>query len=147
MPLSEHEQALLEQLERALTADDPGLASRLRGGRIRGRQTLLIGAVVLAAGAAATVTGVATDQILLVVAGVVVMVGGAILELAALRAPVPSAASRRTVGVQRPTPARVGGSGRSARVLPLAPRAASSRRLMSRLEQRWESRRQQRRYY
>jgi hypothetical protein len=146
VPLSEHEQALLEQLERALTADDPGLASRLRGGRIRGRQTLVVGALVLALGAAATITGVVIGQIPLVVAGAVVMVAGAVVEFAVLRAPVP-AVSRRPVGVQRPTPARVGGSGRGARALPLAPRAASSRRLMSRIEQRWESRRQQRRYY
>ena len=31
MPLSEHEQRLLEQMERQLYADDPKLASTLRG--------------------------------------------------------------------------------------------------------------------
>ena len=35
MPLSEHEQRLLEQMERALYAEDPKLASTLRGADLR----------------------------------------------------------------------------------------------------------------
>ena len=35
MPLSEHEQRLLDQIERALYAEDPKLASTVRGGRLR----------------------------------------------------------------------------------------------------------------
>ena len=35
MPLSEHEQRLLEQIERALYAEDPKFASTVRGGRLR----------------------------------------------------------------------------------------------------------------
>ena len=37
MPLSEHEQRLLEQMERALYAEDPKFASALRGHDLRGR--------------------------------------------------------------------------------------------------------------
>ena len=37
MPLSEHEQRLLEQMERALYAEDPKFASALRGSDLRGR--------------------------------------------------------------------------------------------------------------
>ena len=37
MPLSEHEQRLLEQMERALYAEDPKFASALRGHVLRGR--------------------------------------------------------------------------------------------------------------
>lgn len=36
MPLSEHEQRLLAQMERALYEDDPKLATTLRGGRLTG---------------------------------------------------------------------------------------------------------------
>ena len=35
MPLSEHEQRLLEQIERALYAEDPKFASTVRGGKLR----------------------------------------------------------------------------------------------------------------
>ncbi len=146
MPLSEHEQALLEQLERALAADDPGLASRLKGGRIPSRPRLVIASALLALGLAAAITGIALDQVLVVVLGVVVAVGAGLGILAALRAPVPTDVRGRTVGAQRPAPAWVGARERSARVIPLAPRATSSRRFMTRLEQRWEARRDQRRY-
>ena len=37
MPLSEHEQRLLEQIERALYAEDPKFASNVRGARMRNR--------------------------------------------------------------------------------------------------------------
>ena len=37
MPLSEHEQRLLEQMERALYAEDPKFATALRGSDLRGR--------------------------------------------------------------------------------------------------------------
>ncbi|NUP29404.1 MAG: DUF3040 domain-containing protein, partial [Nocardia sp.] len=35
MPLSEHEQRMLEQIESALYAEDPKFASSVRGGRLR----------------------------------------------------------------------------------------------------------------
>ena len=35
MPLSEHEQRLLDQIERALYAEDPKFASNVRGARMR----------------------------------------------------------------------------------------------------------------
>lgn len=37
MPLSEHEQQLLDQIERALYAEDPKFASTVRGARLRRR--------------------------------------------------------------------------------------------------------------
>ena len=40
MPLSDHEQRLLEQLERALQDEDPKFASALQGSRLRGRLRL-----------------------------------------------------------------------------------------------------------
>jgi hypothetical protein len=59
VPLSEHEQRLLEQMERALYEDDPKLASTLRGSDVRRRQRrrfglaaigFLIGVALLLAG-------------------------------------------------------------------------------------------------
>ena len=46
MPLSEHEQRLLEQIERALVDDDPKFASTVRTGdrRLKARRTMQLGA-------------------------------------------------------------------------------------------------------
>ncbi|KZM73766.1 DUF3040 domain-containing protein [Nocardia terpenica] len=61
MPLSEHEQRMLEQIESALYAEDPKFASSVRGGRLRsatGRRRLqaaalfVLGLVLLIAGIA-----------------------------------------------------------------------------------------------
>lgn len=146
MPLSEREQALLEQLERALTADDPGLASRLRGGRVHARSRLVLAGAVIALGAAAVVVAAVRGNASLVVAGSVVVLAGGLLVVAVLRAPAP-AHVRGRVGVPRPTPARVGGPGRPARVSALPPRGRPRSAFMSRLEQRWEARRQGRRTF
>ena len=63
MPLSEHEQRLLEQMERALYAEDPKLASTLRGADLGpttvgasslGSLGFLVGVACLLAGVAAS---------------------------------------------------------------------------------------------
>jgi hypothetical protein len=78
MPLSEHEQRLLEQMERQLYADDPKLASTLRGsGRsLRSRHRLLLGIVGVASGLALLVAGVASQFWLGVVGFLVMLAGG-----------------------------------------------------------------------
>ena len=52
MPLSEHEQRLLDQIERALYAEDPKFVSTVRGGRLRKptRRRRLQGIAVFALG-------------------------------------------------------------------------------------------------
>ncbi|WP_336086007.1 DUF3040 domain-containing protein [Nocardia sp. SSK8] len=61
MPLSEHEQRMLEQIESALYAEDPKFASSVRGGRLRSTSSrrrlqaaalFAIGLVLLVAGLA-----------------------------------------------------------------------------------------------
>jgi hypothetical protein len=78
MPLSDHEQRLLEQMERQLYADDPKLASTLRGsGRsLRSRHRLLLGVLGVAGGMALLVAGAASQLWPLGVAGFLVMLGG-----------------------------------------------------------------------
>lgn len=77
MPLSEHEQRLLEQMERQLYADDPKLASTLRGsGRsLRSRHQVILGAIGIVVGLALLVAGVAAQWWPLGVAGFLVMLG------------------------------------------------------------------------
>jgi hypothetical protein len=61
MPLSEHEQRMLDQIESALYAEDPKFASSVRGGNMRTPSTRrrLQGAGLFLLGLAMLVTGVA----------------------------------------------------------------------------------------
>ena len=61
MPLSEHEQRMLDQIESALYAEDPKFASTVRGGRMRAASSrrrlqavalFVLGLVLLIAGVA-----------------------------------------------------------------------------------------------
>ena len=61
MPLSEHEQRLLDQIERALYAEDPKFASTVRGGRLRKptRRRRLQGVALFVVGLVLLVLGIA----------------------------------------------------------------------------------------
>ena len=61
MPLSEHEQRLLDQIERALYAEDPKFASTVRGGRLRKptRRRRLQGVALFVVGLVMLVLGIA----------------------------------------------------------------------------------------
>ena len=89
MPLSEHEQRLLEQIERALYAEDPKFASTVRGGRLRKptRRRRLQGVALFVVGLVLLVVGVAVPQLwlgsfpVLSVVGFLMMLGGAVLAV------------------------------------------------------------------
>ena len=133
MPLSEHEQRLLEQMERALYAEDPKFATSLRsasaGRASRGRAAF--GVLVLLGGITLLMLGAILPLIALGVAGFVIMVIGATLTYLALRgrAAAPAAEGEATPG-DAPS---------------AAPRRASkpkqSSGFMDRLEDRWRKRR------
>ncbi len=111
MPLSEHEQRLLEQMEKALYAEDPKFASSLRsapGARAaRGRAAL--GVLAVLAGLGLLLAGVATTIIAVGVVGFVVMLVGSVGIYSAFRvrvaddatpapSPAPDARSRKSPG-------------------------------------------------
>jgi hypothetical protein len=78
VPLSDNEQRLLEQMERALYAEDPKFASAMRGANRRpgsGRR-LLVGGFSVLVGLVVLVLGVAQKSILLGVLGFVLMLAG-----------------------------------------------------------------------
>ena len=81
MPLSEHEQRLLEQIERALVDDDPKFASSVRTGdrRLKARRKLQLGAVLVVVGMAVLVGGAVARSVPLGVLGFLVAFGGVIL--------------------------------------------------------------------
>jgi hypothetical protein len=94
MPLSEHEQRVLEQMERALSVEDPKLVSTLTGSRaaerVRSRMGLAVGMVILGIG---TLLGGLIEKVTFVgVIGFVLALAG--IYLAISRASVPKMAKR-----------------------------------------------------
>lgn len=77
MPLSDHEQRLLDEIEQALYAEDPKFAASVRSARARSRtrrSALLCGLGVLV-GLALVLVGLITNIIALSVIGFVLVVG------------------------------------------------------------------------
>ncbi|MEJ2889010.1 DUF3040 domain-containing protein [Actinomycetospora aeridis] len=87
MPLSEHEQRLLEQIERALYDEDPKFASTVRGGKLRrpSRRRRIQGVALFVIGVVMLVLGVvfssSTVGIIVSVVGFLAMFGGAVLAI------------------------------------------------------------------
>lgn len=75
MPLSEHEQRLLDQIERQLYAEDPKFAAAVRSHDVKSHLTRRIKryAALLVLGVAALVTGAVLPNVVIGVAGFLVM--------------------------------------------------------------------------
>ena len=102
MPLSEHEQRLLEQIERALYAEDPKFASTVRGGRLRKptRRRRIQGVALFVLGLVLLVLGIAVKELYLggvfpvvSVVGFLVMLGGAVLAVTSVGSSTPAGQS------------------------------------------------------
>ncbi|CAA9273107.1 MAG: FIG017342: transmembrane protein [uncultured Blastococcus sp.] len=110
MPLSEHEQRLLEQIERALVDDDPKFASSVRTGdrRLKARRMLQLGAGLVVIGLAVLVGGAVARSVPLGVFGFLIAFAGVTLGVlnykaatGAVEAGSPPAGSRGTAGAGR----------------------------------------------
>jgi hypothetical protein len=95
MPLSDHEQRMLDQIESALYAEDPKFASSVRGGglraptarrRLQGAALFVLGLAMLVCGIPFKAAMIGTFPILSVV-GFVVMFGGVVLAITGPRLP------------------------------------------------------------
>lgn len=127
MPLSEYEQRVLEQMERALTTDDPRLANTLQSPRRRSALRYVLVGVGVVGGLLLLVLGAATSQTWLGVVGFVLMFAGVVLVF------------------QAPRPAKGGPVGTvdaDGRVRPANPAPAPRKSFLSRLEERWDRRRE-----
>lgn len=89
MPLSDHEQRMLDQIESALYAEDPKFASSVRGGgfrapttrrRLQGVALFVIGLAMLVSGVAFHATWVGSLPILSIL-GFIVMFGGVVFAI------------------------------------------------------------------
>lgn len=93
MPLSDHEQRMLDQIESALYAEDPKFASSVRGGgfraptarrRLQGTALFAVGLAMLVSGVAFKATMIGSFPILSVF-GFVVMFGGVVYAVTGQR--------------------------------------------------------------
>ena len=125
MPLSEYEQRVLEQMERALTSDDPRLANTFQSGGRRPVVRYVVAAIGLLGGLLLLVLGAATSNMVLGIIGFVVMFAAVAWAFASK----PKAAGPQ--GVVRPD-----GS-----TNPRPPKAQRQSGFMARMEARWDRRR------
>ena len=142
MPLSEHEQRLLEQMERALYAEDPKFATSLRGKDPRShfRRRVLVAAVGFVLGVVLLMTGLVAQLVPVSVLGFVAMLASAFFAVTSFRAATTAAQLGVVEGsaVRQP---KSGGRTPRGRGAPRAPGGGSGGSFMQRMEERWNRRR------
>ncbi|TDC07942.1 DUF3040 domain-containing protein [Streptomyces sp. 8K308] len=131
MPLSDHEQRMLEQMERALYAEDPKFASSLEGNELRTytRKRVYQAIAGFVVGIGLLMGGMVAQLIWLSVVGFLIMLGCAVVAVTGWRRTPPQGDARG---------GRRGGSGGG--------QAGSRQRrsMMNRIEERWQRRREER---
>lgn len=126
MPLSDHEQKMLDQMEQALAAEDPKFASQMQGSSLVSlqRRRWVVGAVGVVAGLGLVLVGVNTTMW-------VGALGFALMVAAAVYAATP------------PRKARLGVVGSGGEVHHRSGKGGGRRKgsgLLDRLDERWERR-------
>jgi hypothetical protein len=130
VPLSDHEQRLLEQMERALYAEDPKFASALEGtaSRTHARRRIYQSAAGFLVGVALLMGGLVAHMLWLSVLGFLVMLACAVFAVASWRKPrlkvVDPRTGRPVAAKKRAKPVKSGG-------------------FVDRMEARWQRRRDQ----
>jgi hypothetical protein len=129
VPLSEHEQHLLEQMEQALYAEDPKFASQMQGSTVRDRLRRHITLGILAVWLGAI--------------GFALMVGGAAYAVTPPRTPRPTLGAVGHDGTVRAhAPSKSTGTKGSRKSKGAKPRQGGGPAgFMQRMEQRWDKRR------
>lgn len=145
MPLSEHEQRLLEQMERALYAEDPKFASSLRGKDPRShfRRRVIVASFGFVLGVVLLMTGLVAQVILVSILGFVAMLASVFFAVTSYRAVTTATALGVVEGATVRQPrgrGPAGGPGRGGSKAPRSPRSARPG-FMARLEERWDRRR------
>ena len=133
MPLSEHEQRMLEQMERALYAEDPKFASTMRGSdaRARHRRRALAAVGGFIVGIVLLMSGVIVKIVPMSVGGFIVMLSCAVFAVTSWR---------RGSAPETQTPAP-GAGGPSAAPATSRKQRTPRTTFMDRIEERWRRRR------
>ncbi|GAA3658413.1 DUF3040 domain-containing protein [Streptomyces fenghuangensis] len=132
MPLSEHEQRMLEQMERALYAEDPKFATALEGSELRTytRRRVYQAVAGFLVGVALLMAGMVAKLVIVSVLGFLVMLGCAVLAVTGWRK------------TPKPGEQPLADQGHDAGGRPHARRQGRPRRsMMNRIEDRWQRRR------
>ncbi len=134
MPLSEHEQRQLEQIEQALYRQDPkfGRLVRLSDPRVHYKRKLVQALIGIVIGAGALAAGVVTHRLYLDAIGAAVMLLSLIWALVSWRRHAARVRPAR-VKASQPRAAVASGHGQGAR-------PGWRARLMERMEERWRRR-------
>lgn len=123
MALSDREQKLLEQMEKALYAEDPKFASSLRRSGLTiapgERRHVILGLLSLVAGLALVFGSVVSKMVIVGIPGFLLVLTGFVFIARGLQEPVAAAT---------PTPTKVRNRSKNSK-------------MMSRLEERWQQRR------
>jgi hypothetical protein len=153
VPLSEEELRLLEQMERALAAEDPKFVSALQGRTLRrmARMRTVAAAFVFVGGVGLMMGGAVTEMWWLGIVGFLVMLVSAMVGLAAWRGqratddPAPTSPEALFDFDDHPHRFEVldGGRPDRPRRQRRQPRAQRQGTFMQRLERRWQRRREQ----
>ncbi len=129
MPLSDHEQRMLEQMERALYAEDPKFATTLEGSELRTytRKRVYQSVAGFLLGIALLMIGLPVGQEWLSVVGFLIMLGCAAIGVTAWRrSPPPGEGQASPAASPRGRPQK------------------QRRSVMNRIEERWQRRRDER---
>ena len=126
MPLSDREQQLLEQMERALVEEDPKFATSMRGGpgTARNRRRLGVGIVGVLVGLSIILLGVTIQQVIVGAIGFAIMVGAVVY----------AATDRKPTLQAVPNPGESPKPGKKRK-------SQGSGSFMQKMEERWEKRR------
>ena len=145
MPLSEEELRLLEQMERALVAEDPKLASTMRGTSFRrhARRRAYIAGGAFLVGVVVLMTGAVMQNTIVGILGFVVMLVAAYVALISWRGQSAPDSAGESADPHAPFTLIDGGR---ARKRPSRGRSAQHHSLMERFEERWRRRRDQNGY-
>jgi hypothetical protein len=133
MPLPEHEQRQLQEIEQALDRDDPKFGRRMRASypQIRYKRKLIWAQLGIVIGAGLLPAGAVTDRVYLAAAGLVIVLLSLVWALVSWR--------RYAAGV-RPARSRTGTT--TAKGTKHQPGQTRRARMMKRMEERWRRRQQ-----
>jgi hypothetical protein len=139
VPLSEHEQRLLDQIERALYQDDPKFASTVRQTDLRThmKRRLVKAGLVLTVGFGLLLTGVVISQPLVGIAGFGVMVLALLLAMTAWKR---MGQGSTAAPLQAVDPRNGGSRPARPRSRPSGGGRGSGGGVLGRLEERWKRR-------